>query len=153
MNLEIIALVSFIGLISICGYSASFGLVDSVLWSRKGAQSYPYNEHIFFVANRIFVFNIMICFAILDFSTVYIILGTSVGGAFMFPFFHNGFYYLGRKKIGNYNGYYNVYRKGFWSEPSDSSSATINFSLVERVMLGIIGLLLYVTGVIVDIVI
>lgn len=59
--------------------------------------------------------------------------------AFIFSFFHNGIYYLTRKKLSKGN----LYPKGFWAT-STTSQATLDFNVEARIALlltGIIGII------------
>lgn len=122
MNTELsYALVMFTGLI----FFHVTGIIEAILWSRKGTIAFNYNEHNWLFLQRI-------CLAILIFFPLHIIL---LGCLFlMFPAVHNGAYYLGRKEI---DGSY----KGWNAEPSKLSTANINFSWKQRAILGTVGLL------------
>ena len=62
-----------------------------------------------------------------------------IGLFLIFPFLHDGFLYLTRNKL-------NVgkYIKGFWSEPSNSSLALINFPLWFRSTMFVVGMALII---------
>lgn len=111
-----------IALLLIWIYSALEGITDGVLWSRKGHEAFKGNEHIVLFGSRVVVFVL----AFLKISWVLLLLC-----ALMFPFIHAGFYYETRKKISNGE----TYPDGWKSEPSEDSSARLNFSFKQRTWL------------------
>jgi len=107
-------------------YFSLSGLKDAVLWSRKGAESFKFNEHIIFVLERIVIFLILF----ISYSNVFLLDMVVVMTATIlsFPFFHNGMYYQGRAWIDSaYNG--------FFDNPSQTSTAKINFTKTFRIIL------------------
>lgn len=103
------------------------GIIDGLIWGRRGADSLKGDEHNYLVASRGAVFLI----AILPMSWILAILTV-----FLFPMIHNGAYYLTRNRISG--GV--VYAKGWGSKPSKGSTASINFSFKLRMILGLIGI-------------
>lgn len=111
------------------------GVRDSIKWSKKGAEAFTWNEHIILVIQRLIP--LLMIFVSLHFNTDYISLGLfflSVG--LIFPYIHNGTYYYFRDKIDK------TYPKGFFSEPSKTSTAKINFSYNTRLVMFIVGMTL-----------
>src|SRR4051812_36369633 len=78
------------------GYAYAIGITHAILYGRRGADSFPNDEHKYFVAGHISV-----CLAV--FSATYIKPEDAVIVLFAFmlsfSFIHNGAYYLTRKKI------------------------------------------------------
>lgn len=103
------------------------GIIDGILWGKRGADSYKINEHVYLVASRALVIGI----AWLPVHFMFIICLT-----FMFPMIHNGAYYLTRRQISGGK----TYPKGWGSEPSETTTAQINFSFIARMVLGAIGI-------------
>ena len=103
------------------------GVTHAILWSGKKTDSYKWNEHLVFVAQRIF-FGV----ALLITANVW----AFVVGVLAYPFFHNGFYYWQRNYIDG------SYPQGFKAD-SLTSSAVINFSFRSRTTMFVISLLLF----------
>lgn len=117
-----------------CILASLWGIKEGVLWSRKGADAYKWNEHILFVMERIVAAGLFICGAWIGINgSIWDSVAVSIAAMFMFPFFHNGMYYFSRREIDG------SYPKGFWDEPSDTSTASWNFSLTQRVAGAIVG--------------
>lgn len=62
---------------------------------------------------------------------------TACSLALMFPFIHDGKYYAMRRKL-----YAAVYEKGFWSNPSSSSTAIVDLPIWARTILFVLGVYL-----------
>lgn len=103
------------------------GVIDAVLWSKTGAAAFKFNEHTLLV----FVRGCFLLISIIPVNWV-LVLCTWL----MFPAIHNGAYYMARNAIDG------SYPKKWKAEPSDSSTATINFSFKLRTALAFIGFLL-----------
>jgi len=88
------------------------------------------NPHIFLNLLRLFVWLPMIP-----------ILGFSHAGALAlaFPFIHDGVYYWKRNDLNNY-----IYLNGFWSNPSDSSTAVVDLKLYSRIIWFVIALIIQI---------
>lgn len=129
------AIIAILLYIAYAVYFSASGYKDAVLWSKTGTDAFSWNEHIIFGTERaaILAIGIISCIAPIDFIFASLWIWSA------FPFFHNGFYYLGRNKINN-----KVYPNGFWSEPSKSSSAKINFSKIVRIALFIFSFLVII---------
>jgi hypothetical protein len=63
----------------------------------------------------------------------------SVSAALIFPFLHDGMYYNGRHSWNN-----DVYKQGWKSEPSDTSTALMDISYRTRTIMFLAGLVLWV---------
>lgn len=88
------------------------------------------NEHIEFAVQR------GIVLFIIGYSSNWIY---AIGLALIFPFFHDGIYYLTRNKLNN-----TIYLKGFLDNPSNISTAVMDFNLITRSLMFIIGLVIIV---------
>ncbi len=110
-------------------YSSISGVKDAILWSRKGADSFEWDEHWVFVLERL-VFGTSIVLPVyfkISFQDIILIM-ICVG--LSFPFWHNGFYYTARHYIDNsYKG---------WASESTTSTAKINFTWPARFTLFLI---------------
>ena len=87
-----------------------------------------FNIHIIFMIQRTIVLAVFCDVFHWVFALVY---------ALMFPFFHDGAYYITRNILNKA-----VYQKGFWDEPSKSSTATFDFKLWERTVMLVSGIIL-----------
>lgn len=101
------------------------GIVEAILYSQKGSNAFPGNEHTYFTLDRFSLFFIA-CLP----NSASIVLCTFL----LFPLIHDGAYYYGRHLIDPL-----LYPKGWLSEPDTINSAKINISLAYRVSLGICG--------------
>lgn len=83
-------------------YPAISGIKDAVLWSKKGTDSFKFDEHFIFVIERAaFIFSVLLTAYVVKNSCVtpWNILAIFFCWALGFPFVHNGSYYWGRSKI------------------------------------------------------
>jgi hypothetical protein len=114
------------------------GVIEALLFTNIYANklwktTFGFDVHIFFTVFRVFVFapgSILIYLqsGLLP-SALY-----SVAVLLMFSFFHNGFYYLGRKKLdGAYNGF---------TDTSRNTTAKNSFNFKKRTVLLIISILI-----------
>lgn len=117
-------------LLALLVYSAFAGIVEGILYGKKGADSFTFNEHAFFVVK-------MLCLAalvILPFkaSLVQGLVVTCVW-ALMHPLVHDGFYYETRRQIDvpNYRWYYDY---------SKTSTARLELRFIVRISLFCSGL-------------
>lgn len=99
---------------------SSGGAIEAVLWSRKGADAFKWNEHILLAVNRGLIF-----------VAAYVAVSPWIlaSSLLAFPFFQAGTYYTFRHLIDN-----NVYPDGWWSQPSNTSTATVNVSTQLRTL-------------------
>jgi hypothetical protein len=110
------------------------GMNDAILYSRKGAHAFPWNEHIILVLDR----------AGLPLVSVFTILTSDLAWTMvqlwayllMHSFIHNGAYYLCRDKIDGTN-------HGF-KHQSPTTTAKVDLNYKQRSILFVIGLLLLV---------
>ena len=107
-------------------FAITSGIVEGILWSRKGAEAFKWNEHIALIS-----------------QAIAFILGVSLSQFVRIPFFHFGILLLASSMafVGIKPGvmYYvrhkidpSVYGAKFFAEPSDSSTAKINLSVALR---------------------
>lgn len=116
----------------LCAYACISGVKDGILWSKKGADAFEWNEHIVFIAERACIGSIVL---VLPFITNISLLDSVVVLAsfcLCFSFLHNGCYYTTRRYIDV--DYYN------WFSESKSSSAKFNFGIVLRLVTFFVGL-------------
>jgi len=121
-----------------CVFAILRGWEQAILWSRLGADSYSWNEHLLFVGIRsIYLITILLA------TQLTIIAGLFIAGAFIlsFAFFHDGMYYEQRYQIDN-----RVYRKRWWSNPSLTTTSKIKFTSTTRIVLALIGLGVFIAG-------
>lgn len=114
------------------------GITQGILWSREGEDSFEWNEHVIFVLTAVF--------AVMAFVLGFVFEGTErdivlliIAIILIYPFFYNGAYYEVRKRIAKGNNQI-VYPRGWFSDPSTTSTATINLSNKVRNVLLILGL-------------
>lgn len=118
--------------LQLCFYACISGVKDGILWSKKGANAFEWNEHIVFMAERACIGSIML---VLPFTPKFSLLDSGVVLAsfcLCFSFLHNGCYYTTRRYIDV--DYYN------WFSESKSSSAKFNFGIVLRLVTFFVGL-------------
>ena len=101
-------------------FAACEGITHAILWSKRGADAYKWNEHIIFVVQRI-ILGLLIWYSPN--------LSLLIAGAIAYIPVHASVYYEARKRIDG------AYPKGWVSEPSDGSTARFNFSFFARVLL------------------
>jgi hypothetical protein len=121
--------------LQLLSYACISGWKDAILWSRKGSDSYDWNEHYIFVAERGCIGSIVLTIPFLkDFTFVdsCVIIGVF---CLCFPFLHNGFYYTTRRYID-----FDYYT---WFSESKTSSAKFNFGYVFRTVLFWVGVILF----------
>lgn len=101
------------------------GITHAILWSGRKSESFKWNEHLVFVFQRgLFA---LALFTPASWSPV-------LAGGLCYVMIHNGSYYYYRNKIDK------SYPDGFWSQPTSGSTAVINFSVRNRIILFAIGL-------------
>lgn len=87
-----------------------------------------FNIHIPFVIQRLAVIGI------LTLATAKYPLVAALGCGLVLPFFHDGAYYLTRHLLDK-----SQYPRGFWDNPSKTSTAVLDFKLSARIVLLLIG--------------
>ena len=112
------------------------GFKEGILYSRKGAEAFRWDEHLVFLIERslIAILLILFCFLNLEEAVVLIILWV-----FSFSYWHNGCYFVSRE-------YIDVPKYHFTGE-SDTSSAVLELNFWQRASLkiiSIIGLIIYI---------
>lgn len=124
--------------ICIMVYWAFSGFANSLYYSKEGADAFTWDEHAFLMVMRGWF---LLYGPLLDYtnSEWYHHLILVICSILVFPFWHNGSYYWGRNKINPA-----VYPKGFWDEPSKTSTSKINFSLKQRCILFVAGIIIFV---------
>lgn len=124
-----------------CFYFVLSGIKDAMLWSKKGAEAFTWNEHIVFVLERatIVLLSIVSVLAVeltANFLVKYILV--LVASLLAFAFWHNGTLYEARNRIDW------AYPNGFWSNPSHSSTAKLNFTLTTRLLMWLVSVVIMV---------
>ena len=140
-------LTSFIAFIFWCLIACTFGYVEAYVWHKNATHlrplTRPQNEglHAFFVLQR----TIAIAIFQIPLVVVNIYSGESYPWVFpfvlffVFPFFHNGSKYSRRNSLHPGN-----YEKGWWSDPSNTSLAKGNLSIVQRLLSLGVGFAIYI---------
>ncbi len=124
--------------ILLCAYACASGVKDAILWSKRGADAFNWNEHLVFVAERAVIGSIVFVIPLLispSFIKISVVLACF---SLCFPFLHNGSYYTTRRYIDV--DYYH------WFSESKSSSARFNFGYFLRTasfFCGLIGFACY----------
>jgi hypothetical protein len=115
-------------------YACISGLKDSILYSLKGAESFPWNEHTIYTSERIAIVVLIVSGAFMDQKDLWVLI---LCIAFSFSFWHNGFYYEGRSFID----------KKEYSFISDSTSSTAKLEVkwITRLIMKIVSIL-FLTG-------
>lgn len=118
-------------------YALIDGVCDAILYSRKGADSFKWNEHIVLVIRRCLVGLLVLLGVQAPYTDILIQLCCYV---LSFSFFHNGAYYITRELI---NG------KGllwyYWFHDSTTSTAKLEFNYLFRTLLFLISLICLTT--------
>lgn len=122
-----------IAFLALCAYTCLSGWKDAILWSKKGAEAFPWNEHIVFVAERAAVGTLV--FVDVPIGQKLIVV---VCWIFAFSFLHNGFYYETRKRIDKPDYY--------WFSDSTTSTATLEMNATFRTVLFVISVLCVVVN-------
>jgi len=124
--------------LQLLSYACISGWKDAILWSRKGADAYDWNEHYIFNAERACVGSIVLLLPLLTKPSLLDVSAVLVTFCLCFSFLHNGCYYTTRRYIDV--DYYH------WFSESKSSSARFNFGYFLRTasfFCGIIGFACY----------
>lgn len=120
-----------IAFLSLCVVCLSEGLSHAILWSKRGTDSFRWNEHVVFVIMRA---------GIAISAVVQSSVWTIVAWILAYSFLHNGTYYVGRARIDG------AYPKGWagWFAKSKSSSAKLELGPVGRTLLFVAGVAVFV---------
>ena len=112
------------------------GFKEAILYSRYGAEATRYNEHVLFTFERACICFIAFVSVFVDLKIMACVL---IAQPFVFSFIHNTAYNYGRHYIRRANNYPSTFS---WSYVSPTSTAVIQFSFAQRIILAIIGVLL-----------
>ncbi len=111
--------------------SISMGAIEAILYSKKAAGAFKWNEHALFVINRALI---AVCLILSPYASDRVQVMTAA--IFMFPLIHDGFYYVTRHLI-------DVPEYRFNSN-STSSTARFEIKFTWRVVLFAMGIVIYV---------
>lgn len=120
-------------------YPLCSGMKDAILWSHKGVNAFPFDEHVVILIERISI-TVFVLFMIIGHKLQWFglvdLLIVELCYILSFPFFQAGMYYQSRHWIDK------AY-KGFWSD-SSTSSAKLNFSFKVRSLLFLLSILILI---------
>jgi hypothetical protein len=109
------------------------GFIHAILYSKKGADAFPGNEHISFNIMRANVFAIFIAGRLCEsWEDILLIL---LCFPLAYSFLHNGFYYITRRRI-DVPSYH-------WFSNSTHNSARINYGPLERTIMFIVAMVFH----------
>lgn len=111
------------------------GFKEGILYSKRGAESFYWNEHILFVFERSFWLILLLSSALSDMHNIDFLFLIFIS-ILSFSFFHEWFYNISRKKIDLKNRIKNPI-----SYSSKSSTAVINFNFKQRLFMLLLSLL------------
>jgi hypothetical protein len=115
-----------------------WGFKEGILYSRKGADAFHWNEHLVFWVERIFAYLLWVAGFITGMLAVtgrlWLVLTMGVSALLCFPFFHDELYNLCRFLINN--------KKWVYGYQSPTTSALIDLPKLPRLLCLIAGLLL-----------
>lgn len=117
----------------LCAYACISGVKDGILWSKKGADAFEWNEHIVFIAERACIGSIVLVLPFINKISLLDSCAVLASFCLCFSFLHNGCYYTTRRYIDV--DYYN------WFSESKSSSAKFNLGIVFRITIFFVGLI------------
>lgn len=120
--------------LALCIGYGLYGTIEAVLWSRKGADAFPWNEHIIFSIQR-FVFGVTIVMA--GYAGYTVAAVSMVVSLFFFFFMHDGAIYLFRNLIDE-----DIYPRRWFDTSTTSTARMKTMSCVVRIILASIGLAL-----------
>lgn len=118
-------------------YAIVSGYKDSILWSRRAADAFTWNEHIVFIVERIVIIALVI--ASTHVSPIQA-LGATLAFLLMFSLTHNQAYYHGRSLIDH--------TPFIWSYSSTTSTAKIELNYTLRLALFLVGIAISVLTVV-----
>lgn len=116
----------------LCAYACISGVKDGILWSKKGADAFEWNEHIVFISERACIGSMVLVLPFINKLSLLDSCAVLASFCLCFSFLHNGCYYTTRRYIDV--DYYN------WFSESKSSSAKFNFGIVLRLVTFFVGL-------------
>lgn len=119
--------------LQLCAYACISGVKDGILWSKKGADAFAWNEHLVLVAERACIGSIVLLLPLLSKPSFLDVSAVLLSFCMCFPFLHNGSYYTTRRYIDV--DYYH------WFSESKSSSAKFNLGIVFRITIFFVGLI------------
>ena len=116
--------------------AALLGIMEAMIYGKKGHDSFKRDEHRWiYTPIRTLFFCLAFSFHFVDLEGCFFIF---VSAILSFPFFHDGFYYLGRKWIdGAYDGFMDM---------TTGSTAKISIPPVARFVLFLTGIMLFLIG-------
>lgn len=80
-------------------YSSIAGSVEAILYGKKGAETFKWNEHVLFISNAgVVLAGLLIAQYIPELNIVEKVLSLAICIC-SYPFFHDGFYYETAKRI------------------------------------------------------
>lgn len=119
------------------------GVVEAILYCRRGAESFRWNEHVVLVLQRGAV-ALVAGAALLDKKPGWVAVQFLAIGA-MFSFFHNNAYNFARRWIDVQS--FRLACAGFdWNYQSATSTARFDFDGPERNVLALIGVVILIVG-------
>ena len=121
--------------LQLCFYACISGIKDGILWSKKGADAFTWNEHIVLVAERACIGSIVLLLPFLTKPSLLDVSAVLVTFCMCFSFLHNGCYYTTRRYIDV--DYYH------WFSESKSSSARYNANSTLRTIFFILGVIAF----------
>lgn len=120
-------------------FSSLEGIREGYYWFFKPKDIKEKHEHLVFTIQRTFVFSFIVILMLFIKISIFKTLITGISLMCVFPFIHDGFYYLTRNYLNPSD-----YPKRFL-DSSTTSSAKIELSLIQRLALFISGLVLIST--------
>jgi len=99
--------------------------------------NYPYNVHLYYLPIRVLVSIVCVSFNFLSIKSALLLL---LSYALVFPFWHDGAYYVTRKALEPHNPLLMDYH---WFGESSTTTAKISLSAPGRVLFFTIGLIIY----------
>ena len=118
--------------LQLLSYACISGVKDGILWSKKGANAFEWNEHIVFISERACIGSMVLVLPFINKLSLLDSCAVLASFCLCFSFLHNGCYYTTRRYIDV--DYYN------WFSESKSSSAKFNFGIVLRLVTFFVGL-------------
>lgn len=117
---------------------ASFlqGSIDAILYSRKGADAFPWNEHVLLVAMRTTWFVLIASGLFLNYADLVFL---AIAFVFSYSFWHNGIYFI--TKIAVFSpGTRNKFEY-FFQDKSKTDTSRNNYDFASRLYMWLFGLL------------